>query len=79
MKKDEIRDKRIELRLSKTEKENIEELARTLNLPPSTFIRNLVMTSYEDAVLFEKLGLLKGTKKFLDFKEKYLNIIKEIK
>ena len=79
MKKNEIRDKRIELRLSQTEKENIEKLANSLNIPPSTFIRNLVMTSYEDAVIFEKIGLLTGAKKFLDFKEKYSTIIKEIK
>lgn len=78
MKNKETRDQRIELRLSKTEKENIENLAERLDLPPSTLIRNLVLTSYEDAIIFEKLGLLKGVKKFNDFKEKYSELIKEI-
>ena len=78
MEKKENRNQRIELRLSKTEKEKIEKLAKELEIPPSTFIRNLVLTSYDDAVIFNKIGLLKGAKKIKEFREKYSKIIREI-
>lgn len=79
MKNNEIRDQRLELRLSKKEKDKIESLANRLELPVGTLIRNLVLVSYEDAAIFEKIGLLKGAKKILDFKEKFTILIKEIK
>ena len=78
MNKKENRNQRIELRLSKTEKEKIEKLANELEIPPSTFIRNLVLTSYDDAIIFNKIGLLKGAKRIKDFREKYTKLIKEI-
>lgn len=79
MKKNETRDQRIEIRLSKTEKENIEKLAEKLELPASTLMRNLVLTSYEDAIIFEHLGVLKGIKKFREFKERFSSIINKDK
>ena len=75
MKKNEIRDQRIEIRLSKTEKENIEKMAMKLDIPPSTLMRNLVLTSYEDAVVFDNLGFLTGVKKFQEFREKFSSVV----
>ena len=68
----EIRDQRIEIRLTKTEKENIAKMAAKLYIPPSTLMRNLVLTSYEDAIVFDNLGFLTGVK---EFREKFSSIL----
>jgi len=73
------RDTRLEFRCSTEEKKKIEDLANYLEIPPATLVRNLVLASYDDAMIFKKLGLLKGAKKLIDFKEKYSSIFNEPK
>ena len=47
MKNNEKKDQRLELRLSKTEKNKIELLANKLGLSVSALIRNLVLVGYD--------------------------------
>jgi len=70
-KKDIIKDQRIEIKLSKEEKKKIQDLAKYLEIPPATLVRNLVLSSYDDAIIFKKLGLLKGIKELKKFTEQY--------
>lgn len=37
----------------------IKDMAKRADLPPATFARNLVMTSMDDARLFDKAGILR--------------------
>jgi len=69
---------RMEFRCSTEEKEKIEKLADYLEMPPSTLVRNLVLASYDDAIIFKKLGLLKGAKQLIDFKKKYSSIFQDL-
>ena len=63
----------ISLRFSKKELKEIEEIAIELNMPKTRLIRNLIITSLEDAKKLNKLGVLKGVKKLIDFKERFNN------
>ena len=63
----------ISLRFSKNELKEIEEIAKTLNIPKTRFIRNLTLAGLEDAKTLNKIGALKGAKKLLDFKERLFN------
>ncbi len=67
----ENRTEKMDFRCTKKEKEKIEELAKYLEMPTGALLRNLTLASYDDAVIFKKIGLLKGAKKYKDFKEKY--------
>ena len=69
------RTERFEFRCSPEEKEGLIKLSEYLEIPASILIRNLVMTSYDDAILFKKLGILKGAKKLRDFKEGFAQIL----
>ena len=66
---------RIEFKCTLEEKKAIEELAKYLEMPTGTLIRNLTLSSYEDAIIFKKLGLLKGIKTYKTFKEKYSEML----
>lgn len=61
------------LRFSKEEIKEIKEIAAQLEMPKTRLIRNLTLSSLEDAKLLNKLGILKGAKKLLDFKERFSN------
>lgn len=63
----------ISLRFTKEEMEEIEKIAEELDMPKTRFMRNLVLTSLDDARVFHKMGILKGAKKFIDFKERFTN------
>ena len=63
----------ISLRLTKQELEEISIIANDLDMPKTRLMRNLVLTSLEDAKALNKIGALKGAKKLLDFKERFLN------
>ncbi|HHH54710.1 MAG TPA: hypothetical protein ENK91_13695, partial [Bacteroidetes bacterium] len=71
------RNERLEFRCSTEEKKKIEELAKYLEMPSSTLVRNLVIASYEDAIIFKRIGILKGAKKIKDFKEKLSSLFDE--
>lgn len=62
----------ISLRFSKEELKQIEEIAEVLEIPKTRLIRNLALTSLDDAKMFNRIGALKGAKKLLDFKERFL-------
>lgn len=63
----------ISLRFTKKELEEIEEIAKDMNMPKTRLMRNLLLTSLEEASFLNKIGILKGAKKFLDFKERLQN------
>jgi len=68
------------IRFSDTELEEIEKIAKSLDMPKTRFIRNLTISGLEDAKILNKIGALKGAKKLLDFKarlnypERYKNL-----
>ncbi|MDQ1282183.1 MAG: hypothetical protein QG630_534 [Patescibacteria group bacterium] len=63
----------ISIRLTKSEMERLEKIAKDIDLPKTRLIRNLVLNSLEEANFLNNIGILKGTKKLLDFKERLLN------
>jgi len=72
----ENRTEKLDFRCTPEEKRKIEELAKYLEMPNGSLLRNLTMASYDDAMIFKKIGLLKGAKKYKDFKEKYETLFK---
>jgi len=63
----------ISLRFSKSELEEIEKIAEEIDIPKTRLIRNLVLSSLDEAKIFNKIGVLKGVKKLIDFKERFLH------
>ena len=63
----------ISIRLSKSEMERFEELAKKLDLPKTRFMRNILLSALEEAEALDKIGALKGAKKIIDFKERFFN------
>ncbi len=61
------------IRFSDRELREIEELAKKLDMPKTRFIRNLTLSGLEDAKTLDKVGVLKGAQKLIDFKERLLN------
>jgi len=61
------------IRFSDRELQEIEELAKKLDIPKTRFIRNLTLSGLEDAKALDKIGALKGAKKLIDFKERLFN------
>lgn len=70
---EDILDIQINLRFSKKEIEEIEKIAKELELPKTRLIRNLTLAGLADAKTLNKIGILKGAKKVLDFKDRFLN------
>jgi hypothetical protein len=68
-KQDVVRDIEIKTRLSKDEYEQIKNMADHLEIPVSTFMRNLILASFEDAKMMESIKLLSGMKKFKEWKD----------
>lgn len=62
----------ISLRFSKNEMIEIEKIANDLDMPKTRFMRNLVITSLDEAKALHKYGILKGAQKAIDFKERFL-------
>lgn len=63
----------ISLRFSKSEIKEIEKIANDINISKTRFMRNLVLTSLDTAKVYHKIGILKGAKKIIDFKERFNN------
>lgn len=69
----------ISLRFSKEEMQEIEKIAKDLNMPKTRFLRNLALTSLDDAKVLHNMGILKGATKLKEFKEKFSNIMNKEK
>lgn len=69
----EVLDINVTVRFSREEIKNIEEIAKSLDIPKTRLIRNLTLSSLEEAKIFNKIGAFKGVKKLLDFKKRFLN------
>ena len=65
------RNTNITIRFTDEEIEEIEKIAKDMDIPKTRLIRNLVLTSLNDAKVLNKIGVLKGVKKFIDFKERF--------
>ena len=63
----------ISIRLTKTEMRELEEIAKELDMPKTRFMRNVLLAGLEDAKTLNKIGALKGAKKLLDFKKRFIN------
>lgn len=63
----------ISIRLTKTEMKELEEIALELDMPKTRFMRNVLLSGLEDAKVLHKIGALKGAKKLIDFKERFLH------
>jgi len=63
----------ISIRLTKQELKEISEIANEIDMPKTRFIRNLTLAGLDEAKILNKLGALKGAKKLLDFKERFIN------
>ena len=66
-KQDIVRDIEIKIRFSDQEFEDIKNMAEHLEIPISTFMRNLMMYAMDDARKMEKVKLLTGLKKFSEW------------
>lgn len=64
----------ISIRFTKKELEEISKIAENINISKTRFIRNVFLVGFDDAKAFNKLGLLKGMKRLIDFKPKFLEI-----
>jgi len=69
----EKRDIDVKIRFSRKELDEIEKIAKDLEIPRARLIRNLALAGLEDANILKKTGILKGVKKFIDFKERFKN------
>jgi len=67
------RTKTILLKLTDEEYKKINDIAKKIEIPTTRFVRNLTLAGLEDADILNKLGVLKGVQKLIDFKERYLN------
>jgi len=57
-----VRETPLFIKVSENEAKQIEELAKYLDIPKSVFLRNLALSSLEDAQILKKIGLLKIAK-----------------
>ena len=77
--KKEKRDIKFEVRFSKSEMERIEKIAKKINMPKSTLIRNLALNGLEDAELLHKLGFFKIAEIIQRIQNEALNKEKQLK
>ncbi len=63
----------VTIKFTNTELEEIEKIAKDINIPRTTLIRNLALSSLKNAKFLNNFGILKGTKKLLEFEERLRN------
>ena len=63
----------VTVKFTTKEIEEIEEIAKQIEISKTTLIRNMALSGLENAKILDKIGALKGAKKLIDFKERYLN------
>ena len=61
------------IRFTKKELEEIEKIAKNIGIAKTRLIRNLIISSLDEAKVLNKIGALKGAKKLIDFKERFFN------
>ncbi len=69
----EARNINVTIRFSETEIKEIEKISNEIGIPKTRLIRNLALTGLDSAKLLSATGVLKGTRKLIDFKERLLN------
>ncbi len=69
----EARKNLVTIKLTDQELNEINKIAEKIQIPRTRLIRNLVLTSLEDAKFLNKIGILKGAKFLTDFKERFFN------
>lgn len=70
---EETRSNAVTVKFTDKELKQIEDIAKSIDIPRTTLIRNMTLSGLEDAKIFDKIGALKGARKLLDFKERLLN------
>jgi len=65
----------VTVKFTDKELEIIEDIAKNINIPRTTLIRNMTLVGLDDMIILNKIGALKGAKKLLDFKERFTNSI----
>lgn len=70
---EETRANAVTVKFTDKELKQIEEIAKSINIPRTTLIRNMTLSGLEDGIILDKLGALKGARKLLDFKERLFN------
>jgi len=60
----------VTIRFSRKELEEIEKIAKSIDMPKTRLIRNMALAGLEDAKILHKVGALKGAKKLQDFMER---------
>ena len=63
----------VTIRFNKKELEEIEKIAKSIDIPKTRLIRNMALAGLEDAKILHKIGALKGAKKLKDFMERLKN------
>jgi len=63
----------ISIRLTKKELEEFEKIAKNVGMAKTRLMRNTLMLGFDDIKMFNKIGLLKGAVKLVDFKERILH------
>ena len=69
----EARKNLVTIKLTDQELNEINKIAEEMEIPRTRLIRNLVLTSLQDAKFLNKIGALKGAKLLTDFKERFFN------
>jgi DNA-binding Lrp family transcriptional regulator len=69
----ETRNNPVTVKFTNKELKEIEEIAKNINISRTTLIRNMTLAGLEDAKILNKIGALKGARKLLDFKERFLH------
>lgn len=70
---DEARKNLVTIKFTDKELQQIEEIAKNIDIPRTTLIRNMTLSGLSEARILNNFGILKGAKKYLDFKERLLN------
>jgi len=70
---EEKREHIVTIRLSSKELEKIDKISKDINIPRARLIRNLTLSTLDEVEFINKIGLLKGIKHILDFKERFSN------
>ena len=63
----------ISIRLTKQELEEFQRIADNVGMAKTRLMRNTLMIGLDDIKTLNKIGILKGAVKFVDFKERFLN------
>jgi hypothetical protein len=71
----ETRNITIGIRFTEKEMEEIEKIAKKLDIPKTRLIRNIALIGLKDAKFLDNLGILKGTQRLLEYETKLKNIL----